>query len=81
MGKSGCPVSEACSMSAQYGAVVTQCCLRRGLGSNSNHGSLSHGGTGKEAGDGVAPLGDADPAEPCWGSLVLAGAVPEKGKL
>lgn len=43
--------------------------------------SLSHAAAGKEAGDGAAPLGDADPLEPSWGSLVLAGAVPEKGKL
>lgn len=64
-------------MCAQYGSVVTQCCLRRGLGSC----SLSHAAAGKEAGDGAAPLGDADPLEPSWGSLVLAGAVPEKGKL
>lgn len=63
-------------MCAQYGAVVAHCCVRRGLGSC----SLSHGRAGKESGDGAAPPEDADPAEPCWGSLVLAGAVPEKGK-
>lgn len=66
----GYPTSENCCMCALYGAVITECCLWRGLGSP----SPSRGDPGeatKGPVDGAATFGDADPVEPCWGSRCL----------